>query len=209
MTSPPTLALLAALVLPGLALAQAPLQGPEEFQPLSMLPVPAPKGEVPELPPGAAGPALSASPVEEPGRPFRIGMSLLFGAASGAALGLAGGAVGAAAIPADSVRPLSHTWLGAGLGFAIGAPLGVLLSGWLFDGDGAWWAAVLGDLAGLAAGAAATLLGGPQGTPLMFALPLGGSVLGYEFSSHASRTAVVPVVSLGPGGGSLGLAGGF
>jgi hypothetical protein len=93
----------------------------------------------------------------------------------------------------------------------VGAPLGVLLAGWLFDGDGAWWATVLGDVAGLAAAAVSALFGGKEAAPLLFALPLAGSVLGYEFSSSGSRStaAVTPVLSLGPGGGSLGLVGAF
>jgi hypothetical protein len=161
----------------------------------------------PEAPP--PGPELAAAPVDEPGRPLRIAMAVLFGAASGAALAVAGGFIGRATIRSASVQPLGSTWTGAGAGFAVGAPVGVLLAGWLFDGDGAWWASVLGELAGVAAGAGAVLFGGVEGVPLLFALPLAGSVLGYEFSSHGSRTQVAPTLSLGPGGGSLGVRGRF
>jgi len=42
------------------------------------------------------------------------------------------------------------------------------------------------------------LLGGPAGTPLLFALPLAGSVLGSELSSPASRAPAAPA-SGGPG----------
>jgi len=119
--------------------------------------------------------------------------------------------VGVAGIRDDAVRPVGSLWTGASIGFALGLPLGVMLAGWLFDGDGAWWATILGDLAGLAAGAGAALLGGSEGVPLLFAFPLAGAVLGYETSSSPSRSrpSVTPVARLGPGGGSLGLAGRF
>jgi hypothetical protein len=216
---------LAGLALPDAALAQdlqaadagaAPEAAPapdapaREYEPLSVLPMPLPRGEAVEsLPREGLGPEPAAAPVEAPGRALRVGMSLLIGAGAGAALAVAGGLLGGATIDGPSVAPLSPTWLGAGAGFALGAPLGVLLAGWLFDGDGAWWATVLGDLVGVAAGAAALLLGGPEGVPLIFALPLGGSVLGYEFSSNSSRSQVIPVLSLGPRGGTFGLAGAF
>ncbi len=168
----------------------------------------------PQLPPVPVVPQRVASPPvppEEPGRALRIGMSLLIGGGAGLVVGVGGGFVGAAAIRNDAVQPIGNVWTGAAIGFCIAAPVGVLLAGWLFDGDGAWWATVLGDLAGLAAGAAATLFGGVEGIPLLFVFPLAGSVLGCESSSGASRShpALTPVATMGPGGGSIGLAGAF
>lgn len=162
---------------------------------------------------GAPSPELTnpSDPDEGPGRAARVGMSLLLGSGAGALAAVAGGFVGVAGIRDDAVRPVGNLWIGASIGFALGLPLGVMLAGWLFDGDGAWWATILGDLAGLAAGAAAALLGGSEGVPLLFAFPLAGAVLGYETSSSPSRSrpSVTPVARLGPGGGSLGLAGRF
>jgi hypothetical protein len=138
-------------------------------------------------------------------------MALLIGGGAGALTAFGGGLIGAAAIRNEAVQPVGNVWTGAALGFALGAPVGVIFAGWLFDGDGAWWATVLGDLAGLVVGAATALLGGPEAIPLLFALPLGGSVLGYETSSSASSThpRVTPVASLGAHGGTIGIMGSF
>jgi hypothetical protein len=86
------------------------------------------------------------------------------------------------------------------------------LSGWLFDGDGSVWATLFGDLLGAAVGAAAVLFGGPDGTPLLFALPLAGSVLGYEATSPAAKSQVRVSATFSPtrfGGGVVGLAAWF
>ena len=177
----------------------------------SIPPLPEAPG-VPRVSPGAPPQVVTPpAPPDEPGRALRIGMSLLIGGGAGLVGGLGGGLVGAAAIRNEAVQPLGNVWTGAALGFCVAAPLGVILAGWLFDGDGAWWAAVLGDLAGFAAGAAATLFGGVEGLPLLFVFPLAGSVLGYESSSSPSRSRarLTPVATMGPGGGLIGLAGRF
>ena len=57
---------------------------------------------------------------------------------------------------------------------------------------------------------AAVGFGGAEGTPVLFSLPLVGSVLGYELTSVANRTVVTPTVSLlKGGGGSVGFVGVF
>jgi hypothetical protein len=192
-------------LLPAEVLTESPTAVPSSAEP-SALELRPPQGAFPspELRPPPA-------PGEEPGRAARVGMSLLLGSGAGAIAAVAGGLVGVAGIRDEAVRPVGSLWTGASLGFALGAPLGVMLAGWLFDGDGAWWATILGDLAGLAAGAGAALLGGSEGVPLLFAFPLAGAVLGYETSSSPSRSqpTVTPVARLGPSGGSLGLAGRF
>lgn len=181
------------------------------MDPADLGPQPQPLQPPQAQPPRYAQPQQpSVSQQAAPGRPLRIGMGLLFGLGAGAVTGLAGLGVGAMALPRDFLSPIGGPAAGAVLGFAVGAPIGVLVSGLIFDGDGSIWATLLGDVLGLAVGATATLIGGLEGIPLCFALPLAGSVLGYEGTSHDSRAAVVPTVSFAPGrGGSLGLAGSF
>jgi hypothetical protein len=145
--------------------------------------------EGPPLPlqrPPANPPRLEVLEPEPPGRGLRIGMSLLIGAGAGAALAVAGGFIGAASPAHPKLQPLGNTWAGASVGFAVGAPAGVLLAGLLFKGNGAWWATLVADVLGFGLGALAVALGGTAGTPLLFALPLGGSVLGYELTSLSS-----------------------
>lgn len=153
---------------------------------------PAPEPTAAEAPtpvppaPGAAKPVVLEAPREEAGRGFRIGMSLLFGAGAGSALAVAGGLIGGASPANPKLQPLGNVWAGASVGFAVGAPLGVLLAGWLFGGHGAWWAVALADLVGFGLGALSVVFGGTAGTPLLFALPLGGSVLGWEVTASSS-----------------------
>lgn len=154
-------------------------------------------------------PAADTSLEEPPGRFKRIAWSLGFGAVSGAALAVVGGVLGAS-VRGPQLQPTGNGWAGAGLGFIVGAPIGVLLAGAIFDGSGAWWATLLGDLAGGLVGLAAVGFGGAEGTPVLFSLPLVGSVLGYELTSVANRTVVTPTVSLlRGGGGSVGFVGVF
>ncbi len=154
-------------------------------------------------------PATQALQEEPPGRIKRVAWSLAFGAVSGVAVAIVGGVLGGS-VRGAQLKPIGNGWAGAGLGFIVGAPIGVLLAGAIFDGNGAWWAAVLGDLAGGLVGLAAVGFGGAEGTPVLFSLPLVGSVLGYELTSAANRTVVAPTVSLlRGGGGTVGLVGQF
>jgi hypothetical protein len=131
-------------------------------------------------------PRLELLEPEPPGRGPRIGMALLFGAGAGAALAVAGGFFASRSPSNPTLQPLGNAWAGASVGFAVGAPAGVLIAGLLFKGNGAWWATLVADLVGFGLGALGVALGGTAGTPLLFALPLGGSVLGYELTSLAS-----------------------
>jgi hypothetical protein len=95
------------------------------------------------------------------------------------------------------LTPIGNIWTGGALGFAVGAPLGVLLSGVLFGGDAPWYAPILGDLVGSAVGVVAIAFGGPDALAAAFVLPLAGSVVGYEVAS--SDTAMVrPMISALP-----------
>lgn len=184
-----------------------PPQGPADAQGVIQPPA------VANLPYDQVAAAEAKAKTEEPpGRPLRIITGLLFGAGVGALGGLAGGFAGAATLPDQALQPIGATWTGAAIGFGIAAPLGVLLSGWLFDGDGSGLATFVGDLLGAGIGAAAVLFGGQDGTPLLFALPLVGSVVGYEVTSPSSRSAVQVSATFSPtrdGGGVVGLAGRF
>ena len=154
-------------------------------------------------------PAAATEQEEPPGRAKRIGWSFGFGAVSGAAVALAGGLIGLSVHGAQA-KPIGNGWTGAALGFTVGAPVGVLIAGLLFDGNGAWWATIIGDVIGAAISLAAIGFGGPEGTPAAFTLPLIGSVIGYEITSVANRTVVAPTVSLlRGGGGSIGVVGQF
>lgn len=188
-----------------------------------------PEGETTQAPPGPRGvpdasgviqpPAIANAPLsktptaaagdEPPGRPLRILTGLLFGAGAGALGAVAGGFAGRATLPDTSLQPVGATWAGAAIGFAVAAPVGVLLSGRLFDGDGSALATLVGNFVGLGLGVGATLAGGQDGTPLLFALPLVGAVLGYEVTSPAARSLVKVSASVTPSreGALVGLAG--
>lgn len=138
---------------------------------------------------------------EEPSvnpRLLRAGMAALLGAGLGIATGIAGGFLGG-----EYLRPgltsVGNIHTGGLAGFAIGAPLGVMIAGALFHGDAPWYAALLGDLIGTAAGIACIGLAGPDALSLGYLLPLAGSVVGYELGS-VEDTRVVPTVTMTPGG---------
>lgn len=198
-------------------LAPPPLLTVEQDEPEPPPPLPSEQPPSPAVlqPPTIANPPLEppqeVTMEEPPGRGLRIGMGLVFGAAAGAAGGLAGGLLGGGALPDSSLQPLGATWTGAAIGFGLLAPLGVVVSGWLFDGDGSFLATLLGDAVGAAVGAAAVWLGGTSGTPLLFTLPLLGSVLGYEVTSPSAKSMVKVSASVTPlrDGALLGLAGAF
>lgn len=180
---------------------------------------------VPPQPPSAEGgvlqPRAIANPPieapqattreEPPGRALRVAMGVLFGAVAGASGAIAGTVIGATALPDAALQPLGAAGTGSAIGFALLAPLGVLLSGWLFDVDGSVWATLLGDLVGAGAGALAVWLGGSAGAPLLYGLPLAGSVLGYEVTSPAAKSLVKVSASVMPlrDGALLGVAGAF
>jgi hypothetical protein len=145
--------------------------------------------------------AAPAPPPDAPARAFtpliripRITAELVVGGAS--ALGVAyGGYQLGCALSGDPYGASCGATgtLGALSGFALGIPIGVMLGGSLLDGDGAITSTALGTLLGVAAG-----LGGlyyiqvlaPEANPLPLALlPLAFAVVGYELSSHDSRTA--------------------
>jgi len=108
-------------------------------------------------------------------------------------------------------------------GFALGVPIGVMLGGSLLDGDGAVLSTAFGTLLGMAGA-----LGGlyylqiliPDFNPLpLIALPLVFAVVGYELSSHDSRSAaqaeargkrlslrILPTAAFTRGGAAFGIS---
>jgi hypothetical protein len=162
-------------------------------------PVPQP---MPGQVPGALQPQVPTATAEQPaqrnGRLTRIGASLLIGGGLGAATAIVGGFVGGEYLR-PGITSIGNIWTGGAIGFAIGAPIGVLISGLAFDGNAPWWAPVLGDALGVAVGAVAIAFGGPDALPAVFALPLLGSIIGYEAGS-AENASVSPSVTVLPGG---------
>jgi len=158
---------------------------------------PQPNYQVPQGGPQQPGTVQQAEPIANP-RFVRIGMSALLGAGIGTATAIIGGFVGG-----EYLRPgltsIGNIWTGGAIGFAIGAPIGVLVSGLLFRGDAPWYAPVLGDLLGAAVGAAAVAFGGPDALSATFALPLLGSIIGYEVGSSDDAT-MAPTLSVLPRG---------
>lgn len=182
---------------------QAPTQPP---QPSYSIPdQPQTMAQPTQQPPGAV---QRAEPSVNP-RLLRIGMSALFGAGVGTVTAIAGGFIGGEYLR-PGLTPIGNIWTGGAIGFAIGAPIGVLISGALFRGDAPWYAPILGDLLGAAVGAAAVAFGGPDALSATFALPLLGSIIGYEVGSSEDAT-VTPSVTVLPGrhGAVVGLAGRF
>ncbi len=142
--------------------------------------------------------ATTEQPVQRNGRLTRIGASLLIGGGLGAASAIVGGFVGGEYLR-PGITSIGNIWTGGAIGFAIGAPIGVLISGLAFDGNAPWWAPVLGDALGAAVGAVAIAFGGPDAMPAVFALPLLGSIVGYEAGS-ADSASMSPSVTVLPGG---------
>lgn len=170
-------------------------------------PAPRQENEAGVLKPAAiANPPLDVNPETAtkatPSRLPRIGAELLLGATAGALGGIGAGLLGHALWNDQFAPPLGGTWFGASVGFAVLAPIGVWLVGKWLDGNGSWWTTLVGDLVGAAVGAASVIFGGPEATPVLFALPLAGSLIGYEMTSEASAAkaqAPAPKVSLGVG----------
>ncbi len=176
--------LIFALVVGGPALAQE--QAPPTAPPLvpadSVIPgtEPAPVMAAPLVPKTIANAPLVETP---PNLLGRMALELTGGLVLGAALAVGGGLVGPSLLKGDAVQPIGSRWTAASVGFALGAPLGVLITGALLKVKGSVVATVLASLAGAAVGALAVWLAGTDGTPLLFALPLAGSVIGWEFSA--------------------------
>jgi len=151
--------------------------------------------------PQQPGTVQRAEPVTNP-RFVRIGMSALLGAGIGTATAIIGGFVGGEYLR-PGITSIGNIWTGGAIGFAIGAPIGVLVSGLLFRGDAPWYAPILGDLLGAAVGAAAVAFGGPDALSATFALPLLGSIIGYEIGSVDDVTVAPTVTVLPSGGGAI------
>lgn len=181
-------------------------QAPRPPQPSYMIPDQPQTG--PQAPGQVPGAVQAAQPAVNP-RFVRIGMSALLGAGLGTVTAIAGGFIGGEYLR-PGITSIGNIWTGGAIGFAVGAPIGVLISGALFRGDAPWYAPVLGDLLGAALGAAAVAFGGPDALSATFALPLLGSVIGYEVGSVDDAT-MTPTVSLLPGrqGAVVGVQGRF
>lgn len=141
----------------------------------------------------AQEPSRAGSPAQ---RIPRIGLELVLGTASGAGMAYGGFLLGCSLSggASNSGCPGSGA-TGAIAGLALGAPLGVMLGGALLDGDGEALPTFFGTGVGVAAMVGGflflTRISAPVTTysPVLLALPLVAGILGYELSSHDSRTA--------------------
>jgi hypothetical protein len=189
-----------------------PNQVPGTLTPQPPQQAPTPQWEVPQnAQPTQQAPGTvqtQAPPTSNP-RLMRIGMSLLLGAGVGTVTAIAGGFIGGEYLR-PGLTPIGNIWTGGAIGFAIGAPVGVLISGALFRGNAPWYAPIVGDLIGAAIGAAAIAFGGPEALSAAFALPLLGSVIGSEVAS-ADDATVTPTATILPNGrgGVVGVSGRF
>jgi hypothetical protein len=199
-----------------------PLPGPpaQVLQPAGISNPPIDPSALPAAPPAAgtvAGPQVrpppgtvqAAEPPSSNPRLLRAGVSLLLGAALGTASAVAGGFIGGEYLR-PGVTPIGNIMTGGAIGFALGVPVGVLISGALLRGNAPWYAAIVGDLIGAALGAAAVALGGPEAMAAAFTLPLFGAVIGSEVASDdAARVTPAAVILPNGRGGALGLSGRF
>ena len=103
-------------------------------------------------------------------------------------------------------------------GAALVLPLGVWLGGNLADGTGNLGSTYLGGIVGAAAGGLVMAVSGGNGALLVIglALPLLGSIIGYEtstlgmmYSMKGGGTRLQPLLSVSPHGGFVGLGGRF
>lgn len=197
---------------------------------------PSPQQAAPQPLPSSVGGTLQPQPPPQPGQPdysapaqpgtvqrahssglpnarlMRIGMATLIGGGIATATAIAGGFIGGEYLR-PGITSIGNVWTGGAIGFALGAPIGVLIAGMAFQGDAPWYAPILGDLVGAGVAVIALAFGGPSMLATPFTLPLAGSIVGYEIASSddASQPTVAPVVSLSPDrqGGMIGVQGRF
>ncbi|MGZ3481178.1 MAG: hypothetical protein ACXU81_12555 [Myxococcaceae bacterium] len=119
----------------------------------------------------------------------------------------------------------SAAQVGAALGVSVGAPIGVSLTGKLLGRQGSFIISWLSSVAGLGVGygiyglvrAGSDSSAAKATYALCLLLPVAGSVIGYELTSSeqppsaptTALPAVLPAVSIGPGGGAFALVGRF
>lgn len=172
---------------------------------------------------GAPVPELS-QPASRPHPVLRMGAELGLGTVGLLGLGLGGLYTGATlcSTPRQDLERacLLETLTGAWLGSSVGFALGVWGGGALLGGQGHLLPTLGGMALGVLAGMGAfTLSGGylNAATGLALVLPYALSLAAYELSAAAAvapppspgPVQLQPVVSLGPSGGLLGLAGRF
>ncbi len=163
--------------------------------------------------PQASRDCLPSAPVSRWLRVARIGVEVVLGTGLGAIGELSGGYVG------FNVDVLSGHEAGPGLaiGTLLGATLGVAPGVWLggrtLGGDGSWGWSLIGGALGSGLGAAVLAIKNSTATLIIaLALPVLGSITGYELSSNPKRApessgglTVMPSIGLN----SIGLVGAF
>lgn len=127
----------------------------------------------------------------------------------------------------DEASRQTAAQVGAAVGVSVGAPIGVSLAGKLLGRDGSFIISWLCSVAGLGVGygiyglvrAGSDSSAAKATYALTLLLPVAGAVIGYEITSSAApptpptptagRVQLVPLLALGPAGGSIGLGGTF
>ncbi len=200
------------LTAPAAALAQESSDAPRDAAPVA----PAPR---------VSAPAESGHEMRGP-IGGRISGETLGGAlvgSSGLAVGFLGGFLLADSVSCgiDDCNQGRRIAVGLGaVGLGLGAASGVYLAGSLMDARGRYLPTLLGGLAGAGLPLAVSAITGAdvESAPILvsfLALPVVGSILGYELSNPLSRrtaspsAGVLPTVALTPDGGALGLVGRF
>lgn len=132
-------------------------------------------------------------------------LGLLGGALGSVAGAVAGGLLGAAL--GDTCRGEcwfgeEELWIGAAVGFPLGAALGAHVTGYLVDGRGHWWGTALGMVGGTLLGILTLAFldtvvdsGNEEAAALVFVpllMPAAGSIAGYELSGGARPRAFAP-----------------
>jgi hypothetical protein len=187
------------------------IDAPEDPPPAPVEEAPAPEAAPLGRPtPVDPGPPIKA-PVSQPMRGF---LSALAGTASGFIGATAGGFIGVMVALAASdgdgdLSELGYIFFGITGGYLIGVPLGVVLTGYLLDGNGSILLSVLATYAGLVLGGLVLFPvlenGGENAALLLFGLTTfvgaGSGALVYELTSDPSRRAADELkgVTVSPG----------
>ena len=156
---------------------------------------------------------LPSAPVSRWLRLARIGVELVLGTGLGALGELSGGYLGFNVDVLSGREAGPGTSIGTALGATLGVAPGVWLGGRTMGGDGSWGWSLIGSAAGSGLGAAVLAIKNTTATLIIaIALPVLGSIAGYELSSNphrseapASGLSVMPSIGLD----SIGLVGAF
>ena len=166
-------------------------------------------------PPSVAPTKTQTDPDIPPLSAGRLAGELLAGVAVEAGVGVVGGLAGfgiaAAGHCSGEFCEIGGLIAGAGAGIVLGAPLGVYLVGQLGDQHGSFGAAFGGSGLGMLLGlTVATATHDPHTLPLLFALPVAGSMLGFNLTRRYDKHVKIAPIAYDEGDHKVfGVAGRF